>query len=139
MSVATADSSALMATLKDSARMVKQLVTTARAQHHQGLRTSRHVVPVIEARLRIEEQLLLPVFRALGLPTTAVESQLVMLRDLNAQATNGPLSHDYHEQLWTSIERMCTLHLDAIEALTVTALRSGELDAWNAPQERVHG
>jgi hypothetical protein len=139
MSVAAMDGSALMAALDESACRVRALLAAARAQHHAGLRTFSDMVPVIEARLKLEEQLLLPVFRALGLPTAAVESQVVMLRDLTAQATNGPLSHDYHEQLWTSIERMCTLHLDAIEALTVTALRSGELDAWNAPLQRVHG
>lgn len=139
MSVAAMDGSALMAALDESADRVRELLAAARAQHHAGLPTLSDVVPVIEARLKLEELLLLPVFRALGLPTDAVDSQVVMLRDLTAQATHGRLSHDYQEQLWTSIERMCTLHLDAIEALSATALRSGELDAWDAPLQRVHG
>jgi len=128
--------SPLMALLAESALAAERLAQTERRRTRDDRQPSRRAVLVIELRLKLEEQVLLPAFRALHLPSVAsVSSQIEMLRDLMAEAVNGELALPHNRQLWAAIERMCVLHFDAVAGLTVLALRSGRFHDAQALQD----
>ena len=95
--------------------------------------SSRRAVLAIELRLKLEERVLLPAFRALRLPSVAaLESQIEMLRDLMAEAIHGELALPNNRQLWASIERMSVLHFDAVASLGLMAQGSSRFDEEQA-------
>lgn len=128
--------SPLMALLAESALAAERLAQTERRRTADDRQPSRHAVLVIELRLKLEEQVLLPAFRALHLPSVvSVGSQIEMLRELMAEAVNGELALANNRQLWASIERMCVLHFDAVAGLAILALRSGRFDEAKTLEE----
>jgi hypothetical protein len=128
--------SPLLALMAEWASVAARLAQAERRRTSHDKRSSRRAVLVIELRLKLEEQVLLPVFRGLHLPSVAaVDSQIEMLRDLMAEAIHGELALPNNRQLWAAIERMCVLHFDAVAGLTLLALRSGKFDEANATRQ----
>jgi hypothetical protein len=125
--------SKLLAVLAESALAVERLAAEerGRARHASG-RAAR----VIELRLKLEEQVLLPALRALNLsPVAVVECQIEILRDLLAEADDADLSLAQQRELWGTILRACEQHFDAVAGLALLALQSGRFDEAHALRE----
>lgn len=126
----------LLALLAESALAVERLAVAERRRTSGSMRSSRRAVLAIELRLKLEEQALFPRFHELGLPALdTVEKQIELLRELLAEATHGELALPSNRLLWASIERMSTLHFDAVAQLTLLALNHSRFDADEAWRE----
>ncbi len=136
MNAVAVTDSPLLALLAESALAVERLSVAERRRTSGSMRSSRRAVLAIELRLKLEEQTLFPRFRELGLPALdAVEKQTELLRELLAEATHGELALPSNRLLWVSIERMSTLHFDAVAQLTLLALNHSRFDADEAWRE----
>ena len=120
----------LLALLAESALVVERLAAGERRRASGNTQSSRRALLSIELRLKLEEQVLLPRFRELALPAQdAVEKQIDLLRELLAEATHGELALQSNRLLWAAIERMSTLHFDAVAQLMLLALADSRFDA----------
>ncbi len=125
--------SPLLELLAESALAVERLAATERRRTSASLHSSRRALLAIELRLKLEEQVLLPRFRELGLPSLAtVEKQTELLRELLAEASHGELALPSNCLLWAAVERMCTLHFDAVAQMLLLALDHSRFDAEQA-------
>jgi hypothetical protein len=130
--VAVAESP-LLALLAESALAVERLAASERRRTSGSMHSSRRALLAIELRLKLEEQVLLPRFRTIGLPALdAVEKQTELLRELLAEAGHGELALPSNRLLWAAIERMSTLHFDAVAQMTLLALHQSRFDADEA-------
>jgi hypothetical protein len=128
--------SPLLGLLAESALAVERLAASERHRSNGHTQSSRRALLAIELRLKLEEQVLLPRFRELGLPAQAsVEKQIDLLRELLAEATPGELALQSNRLLWAAIERMSTLHFDAVAQLMLLAEDDRRFDADEAWQE----
>jgi hypothetical protein len=133
MSAVAVAESPLMMLLAESALAVERLAASERRRTSGSLHTSRRALLAIELRLKLEEQVLLPRFRELGLPALdAVETQTDLLRELLAEAAHGELALPSNRLLWAAIERMSTLHFDAVAQMMLLALDHSRFDADEA-------
>jgi hypothetical protein len=122
--------SPLLALLAESALAVERLAASERHRSSTNMQTSRRALLAIELRLKLEEQVLLPRFRALGLPAEdTVEKQIELLRELLAEAAQGELALQGMRLLWAAIERMSVLHFDAMAQLMLLALAEPAFEA----------
>jgi hypothetical protein len=128
--VADLADSPLLALLADSALAVERLAARERHRLAGSTLSSRRALLAIELRLKLEEQALLPHFRAIGLP--ALDA---LLRELLGEAALGELALPSNRLLWASIERTATLHFDAVAQLTLLALADSRFDADQAWHE----
>ena len=125
--------SPLLALLAESALAVERLAANERRRRTGTTQSSRNALLAIELRLKLEEQVLLPRFRQLGLPVLdTVEKQINLLRELMAEGALGELALPSNRLLWAAIERMCTLHFDAVAQLLLLALAHSRFDATAA-------
>jgi hypothetical protein len=125
--------SPLLSLLAESALAVERLAASERHRTSSNTRSSRRALLAIELRLKLEEQVLLPRFGELGLPAlNSVEKQIELLRELLAEATDGELALQSNRLLWAAIERMSTLHFDAVAQLMLLALADSRFDADQA-------
>lgn len=114
--------SPLLALLAESALVVERLAAGERRRTSGKTQSSRRALLAIELRLKLEEQVLLPRLRELDLPALdTVEKQIDLLRELLAEASHGELALQSNRLLWVAIERMCTLHFDAVAQLMLLA------------------
>ena len=128
--------SPLLALLAESALAVERLAVSERRRLSGSMHSSRRALLAIELRLKLEEQVLLPRFRELGLPALdTVEKQTDLLRELLAEAAHGELALPSNCLLWAAIERMSTLHFDAVAQLMLLALNHSRFDADEAWQD----
>ena len=122
--------SPLLALLAESALAVERLAANERRRTSGNTRSSRRALLAIELRLKLEEQVLLPRFRELGLPALGtVDKQIGLLRDLLAEGAAGELALPTNSLLWASIEGLCCLHCDAVAQLLLLALDTSKFDA----------
>jgi hypothetical protein len=136
MSALPVAKSPLLALLAESALAVERLAASERRRLSGNMRSSRRALLAIELRLKLEEQVLLPRFRELELPAPGtLEKQIDLLRELLAEAAHGELALPSNRLLWAAIERMCTLHFDAVAQLMQLALAESRFDADAAWQE----
>lgn len=136
MSAADVGLSKLLAVLAESALAAERAAVDERRRASGAERSVRRAVRLIELRLKVEEQVLLPALRALNLPPMAVvECQIEILRDLLAEVTGGDLSMPRHRQLWDTILHACEQHFDAVAGLTLRGLQTGRFDEAHALQE----
>lgn len=136
MSALPVADSPLLALLAESALAVEGLAARERRRLASSTLSSRRALLAIELRLKLEEQALLPHFRALGLPALdALDRQFELLRELLGEAALGELALPSNRLLWASIERTATLHFDAVAQLTLLALADSRFDAEQAWQE----
>jgi hypothetical protein len=136
MSALPVADSPLLVLLAESALAVERLAANERRRMSGSLQSSRRALLAIELRLKLEEQVLLPRFRQLGLPALdTVERQIDLLRELLAEGALGELALPSNRLLWAAIERMCTLHFDAVAQLMLLALAESRFDADAAWQE----
>lgn len=135
LSVAHSADSPLLALLAESALAIEGLA--ARERRLAGATpSSRRALLAIELRLKLEEQVLLPRFRALGLPALlTLDRQIELFRELLGEAALGELALPSKRLLWASIERMGTLHFDAVAQLMLLALADSRFDADQAWHE----
>jgi hypothetical protein len=137
-SLSLADSP-LLALLAESALAVERLAAGQGRRSSAQMPSTRLALLAIELRLKLEEQVLLPRFRQLGLPTVAtVENQIEMLRELLAEARWDKLPVQSSRLPWASIERMSALHFDAVAQLMLLALANPEFNAdqaWRDAEE----
>jgi hypothetical protein len=125
--------SPLLALLAESALVVERLAVSERRRTSGTMHSSRRALLAIELRLKLEEQVLLPRFRELGLPALdTVEKQVDLLRELLAEASHGELALPSNALLWAAIERMSTLHFDAVAQMMLLALDDSRFDADEA-------
>ncbi len=122
--------SPLLALLAESALVVERLAAGERRRTSGKTQSSRRALLAIELRLKLEEQVLLPRLRELDLPALdTVEKQIDLLRELLAEASHGELALQSNRLLWVAIERMCTLHFDAVAQLMLLAEDDPSFDA----------
>jgi hypothetical protein len=130
MSALAVTDSPLLALLAESALAIEQLAAGERHRTRGSMQSSRRALLAIELRLKLEEQVLLPRFRELGLPALeTVNKQTELLRELLAEAAHGELALPSNRLLWAAIERMSTLHFDAVAQLLLLALDDSRFDA----------
>ena len=133
MNAVAATESPLLALLAESALVVERLAVSERRRTSGSMHSSRRALLAIELRLKLEEQVLLPRFHELDLPALdTVEKQTDLLRELLAEAARGELALPSNSLLWASIERMSTLHFDAVAQLTLLAQDDSRFDADEA-------
>jgi hypothetical protein len=133
MSALPVADSPLLALLAESALAIERLAANERRRTSGNTRSSRRALLAIELRLKLEEQVLLPRFRQLDLPAREpVDKQTELLRELLAEAAHGELALPSNRLLWAAIERMSTLHLDAVAQLLLLALADSRFDADQA-------
>jgi hypothetical protein len=133
MSALAVADSPLLALLAESALAVEQLAARERRRSSGSMQSSQRALLAIELRLKLEEQVLLPRFHELGLPALdTVEKQTELLRELLAEAAHGELALPSNRLLWAAIERMSTLHFDAVAQLLLLALDHSRFDADQA-------
>ena len=136
MNTVAVDESPLLALLAESALAVERLAASERRRTSGSTHTSRRALLAIELRLKLEEHVLLPRFRELGLPALdTVEKQTELLRELLAEAAHGELALPSNCLLWAAIERMSTLHFDAVAQMMLLALDHSRFDAKGAWRE----
>ncbi len=131
----SADSSGspLLALLAESALAVERVAVRERRRVAGSTLSSRRALLAIELRLKLEEQVLLPRFHALGLPALeTLERQIELLRELLVEAALGELALPSNRLLWAAIERMDRLHFDAVTQLMLLALADFRFDAEQA-------
>ena len=125
--------SPLLVLLAESALAVERLAAAERRRTSASMHSSRRALLAIELRLKLEEQVLLPRFRELGLPALeTVEKQTDLLRELLAEAAHGELALPSNRLLWAAIERMSTLHFDAVAQMMLLAQDHSRFDAEQA-------
>ena len=133
MSALPVADSPLLALLAESALAVEGLAAGERRRSRSrsgNTPSAQQALLAIELRLKLEEQVLLPRIRALGLPATNMaEQQIELLRELLAEAGHGELAPESSRLLWAAIERMSILHFDAVAQLTSSALADSGFDA----------
>jgi hypothetical protein len=128
--------SPLLGLLAESALAVERLAASERRRSSSNTQSSRRALLAIELRLKLEEQVLLPRFRGLGIPALdTVEKQIDLLRELLAEASHGELALQSNQLLWAAIERMSTLHFDAVAQLMLLAEDQPRFDADAAWRE----
>ena len=128
--------SPLLGLLAESALAIERLAAGERRRSSGNTQSSRRALLAIELRLKLEEQVLLPRFRELGVQAQGtVEKQLDLLRELLAEASHGELALQSNRLLWAAIERMSTLHFDAVAQLMLLAEDDPRFDADEAWQE----
>ena len=128
--------SPLLNLLAESALAVERLAASERRRSSGNTQSSRRALLAIELRLKLEEQVLLPRFRTLGVPALdSVEKQTDLLRELLAEATHGELALQSNRLLWAAIERMSRLHFDAVAQLMLLAEDDPRFDADEAWHE----
>jgi hypothetical protein len=122
--------SPLLALLAESALAVERLAGGERHRSSSNTSSARRALLAIELRLKLEEQVLLPRLRELDLRADdSLTRQIEMLRELMAEASHGELALHSNRLLWASIERMSSLHFDAVAQLTLQALADPRFDA----------
>lgn len=130
------DDAPLLALLAESALAIERLIAGERRRTSSSVRTSRRALLAIELRLKLEEQVLLPRLADLELPALdGASTQIEQLRELLAEAALGELALPNNRLLWSAIERMCTLHFDAVAQLMLLALADPSFDAEAARQQ----
>lgn len=128
--------SPLLNLLAESALAVERLAANERRRSSGNTHSSRRALLAIELRLKLEEQVLLPRFRELGLPVfDTVDKQIDLLRELLAEAAHGELALQSNRLLWAAIERMSTLHFDAMAQMMCLAEDDPRFDADEAWHE----
>jgi hypothetical protein len=131
--------SPLLTLLAESALAIERLAAGERRRRSGSMQSSRRALLAIELRLKLEEQVLLPRFRELDLPALeTAEKQMGLLRGLLAEAGDGELALQSNRLLWAAIERMSTLHFDAMAQLLVMAEDDRRFDAgaaWSEMQD----
>jgi hypothetical protein len=131
--------SPLLALLAESALAIERLAAGERRRNSGSMQSSRRALSAIELRLKLEEQVLLPRFRELDLPALdTAQKQMDLLRGLLAEAGHGELALQSNRLLWAAIERMSTLHFDAMAQLLLMAEDDRRFDAdaaWSEVQD----
>jgi hypothetical protein len=121
--------SPLLALLAESALAIERLAAGERRRNSGSMQSSRRALSAV----------LLPRFRELDLPALdTAQKQMDLLRGLLAEAGHGELALQSNRLLWAAIERMSTLHFDAMAQLLLMAEDDRRFDAdaaWSEVQD----